>query len=112
VKATVGAVCLALLCTGSALADAGEYDAVTVTCADYSKVDSLGIKVIPSQRRQDLAVFALGYAVGEAKLSSLQDDQIFTRAADALDLICADAKLAKLTLIEAVKQYGTPAPKP
>jgi len=106
-KCFIGALCIALGFTGPALSQPDQLDAVTLTCSEYSKVDSFGINVIPSHRRQDLAVFVLGYAVGEAKLPSLKDDRIFSHAADALDMLCADAKLAKLTLIEVVKQYGT-----
>ncbi len=104
-KSIIGAIGVGLVFAGPALPD--QLDAVTVTCSEYSKADSFGINVIPNHRRQDLAVFALGYAVGEAKLPSLKDDRIFSHAADALDMLCADAKLAKLTLIEVVKQYGT-----
>jgi hypothetical protein len=106
-RSILGAVCISFLAAGPASSDAGQYDAVTVTCADYAKVDSFGIKIIPSQRRQDLAVFALGYAVGELRLRSLKDDSIFSYAADALDMICADTKQAKLTLIDAVLGFTT-----
>ena len=106
-KSVVGAICLGLILTGSALSETGKYNPLAVTCAEYAKTDSFGMKVMPNHQRQNLVVFAIGYAVGEAKSELLTDDSLFRHAADMMDLLCADAKLADVRLIDVIKQYST-----
>jgi hypothetical protein len=106
-KSIVGAICIGLAMTGTALSEARYYNPLKVTCAEYSKIDFIGAKLIPAHQRQNIVVFVIGYVTAEAKSGFEDDDSAFLYAADAMDMICADKKLADTTVVDALKGFLT-----
>jgi hypothetical protein len=87
-----------------AAASSSDIDPLTLTCADYSATDkALGVRLISADQRQNIVMFAFGYAMGQAGQTKATIDDKTVYGADLIDVGCALPEYAKGTVLDLIK---------
>jgi len=98
------AALIGLAAMAAPAAASSDIDPLTLTCADYSATDkALGVRLISADQRQNIVMFAFGYAMGQAGETKATIDDKTVYGADLIDVGCALPEYAKGTVLDLIK---------
>lgn len=102
-KAVLAAL-LGLAAMATPAAATSDIDPLTLSCADYTAIDkAVGVRLISANQRQNIVMFAFGYALGQAGKTEATIDEKTVYGADLIDLGCALPEYATGTVLDLVK---------